>query len=659
MSEADKSPLDLTGLDFGPAWAKDKSPARDFSKEVGPREGKDRRGKGNKGPRRDNGGRQTDRRKDNRNDQRGDRRRNDRRGNDRRNQQREPRIETPAPEGFIGGVMPVEEGLDNLSKEIQGGGRTYSVFDLARVVMGARERFNVTFEAPKGTKFFRCKSNGSLWLTKEEAVRHFWQANLLDELYEQIETEVEAPKGNFSSVAKCGLSGQWLAPPNYHSYPTTVAQMHAERYAHMSLEDYKRKIRVESGEEVVAAWMETQTKKIQFRPLSAEEILTLRKTRKQEAEDALAKEAKEKKENPAKVEETPTQTEKSEQIEETETAEKSAGETEQQPENPEASPEVDADPSSKETAPEPVTEEPTTDSEAETEPEPEPLNEEASSETKPKLEEEPQTKTEQPSTSPLLLETRRDVERHFAEHHFQHIYAQVERAWVPGNVSAKLLSPGILTLLKTTVADERRYPSKLTPILCRQLSGRHLAVFKWKKKLKAGPARPHAVPDDIDLAERPQQMLAWINEHSGKTLEELWKANLPEDSNSETKRNFYHDFHWLLNQGFVILLADSTVHLAKTKAPEPAQKKKTSKTTSQNSPTAKEAKDSTSTSEEPAKKDPSPETIKEPTTEETTATEPAKTEESQQEATATKAEENPTPTEKTGEIEKTEESNEG
>ena len=178
--------------------------------------------------------RQGDRRNTNRRDQggggdrrkqggAGDRRNNDRRGNDRRQQNREPRVETPAPEGFVGGVMPVEEGLDNLSKEIQGGGRTYSVFDLARVVMGARERFNVTFEAPKGTKFFRCKSDGSLWLTKDEAVRHFWQANLLEELYELVESEVEAPKGNFTSVAKCGLSGQWLAPPNYHSYPTTVA----------------------------------------------------------------------------------------------------------------------------------------------------------------------------------------------------------------------------------------------------------------------------------------------------------------------------------------------------------------------------------------------------------------------------------------------------
>ena len=148
---------------------------------------------------------------------------------------------------------------------------------------------------------------------------------------------------------------------------------------------------------------------------------------------------------------------------------------------------------------------------------------------------------------------------------------------MPGNVQAKLVSPALLTLLKATVADERRYPSKLTPILCRQLSGRHLAVFKWKKKLKAGPARPHAVPEDIQLAERPQSILAWITENSGKNLEDLWNGILPENSDEDTKRNYYHDLHWLLNQGFVLLMADSTIHLAKAKVVETPKKKKAEK----------------------------------------------------------------------------------
>lgn len=583
MSAEDKSPLDLTGLDFGPAWAKDEKPIRDYSKEVGPREGRDRRGGG---PRRDGGrggqggGGGRDRRQgggaggnqggQNRGDndrrqsdrRQGDRRQPDRREGDRRGgreyRERPPVVD--APEGFIGSVMPVEEGLDNLSREIQAGGRTYSVFDLARVVMGARERFNVTFEAPKGKVMFRCKSDGSIWLTQEEAVQQFWRGDLIAELYEEVALEVEPPKGSFNAIAKCGLSGKWLGPPNYHSYPTAVAALHAERFSHMSLEDYKRKIRTESGEEVVAAWLDSMTKQVRFRPLSSKEILALREERKAAEEAAKA---------PAKKEvSTPVATE----TEATEATAESLTEPAPEPEEELAS-------SEKPTPPIEESAEPPS-AETETEPTEAPAPEEATAETAPDAAAEvPEaTATEEqsePAKEVTLLADRREVERHFTDHHFKHLFVEVDRAWVPGNIAAKLLSPALLTLLKETVAEERRYPSKLTPVLCRQLSGRHLAVFKWKKKLKAGPARPHAIPEDLKLADRPQQILDWIEKNSSKNLEALWKECLPEGAADELKHSYYHDLHWLLNQGYVLLMADSTVHLAKARvaATPPAKEK--------------------------------------------------------------------------------------
>jgi len=580
MSNTDDSPLDLTGLDFGPAWAKDEKPIRDYSKEVGPRKGgrgDNRRGGGGGGPRREGGGRNNDRRDNNSNKQ--DRRNNDRRGNDRRQPNRrdsdrrggngrrefrERQPEVAAPEGFTGTVMPVEEGLDNLSREIQAGGRTYSVFDLARVVMGARERFNVTFEAPKGTKMFRCKSDGSVWLTKEEAVQQFWRADLLSELYEEVETTVEAPKGNFTSISKCGLSGKLLGPPNYHSFPTTVAALHAERFAHMSLEDYKRKIRTESGEEVVNAWMESMTKQVHFRPLTSAEITANRLSRKAAEEALKAAESKDKSEESPKAD---AETEATPTAEAEPASEEVVVATEEASPAPEETPAAEATETPEQTA-EVSTENASTEETA-------PENAEASEQ------EAPEAEAEAPKEekTPLITE-RRELERHFVEHHFKHLFTEVDRAWVPGNVPGKLLSPSLLTLLKETVAEERRYPSKLTPILCRQLSGRHLAVFKWKKKLKAGPARPHAVPEAIDLAERPQQLLAWVIKNSSKKLEELWKDILPEDADETIKRNYYHDLHWLLNQGYVLLMADSSLHLAKNPTPPaPPQKKKESATT--------------------------------------------------------------------------------
>lgn len=483
-----------------------------------------------------------------------------------------------APEGFIGSVMPVEEGLDNLSREIQAGGRTYSVFDLARVVMGARERFNVTFEAPKGKVMFRCKSDGSIWLTQEEAVQQFWRADLIAELYEEVALEVEPPKGSFNAIAKCGLSGKWLGPPNYHSYPTAVAALHAERFSHLSLEDYKRKIRTESGEEVVAAWLDSMTKQVRFRPLSSKEILALREERKAAEEAAKA---------PAKKEEsTPVATEN----EPTEASEPTAESlTEPTPEAGLAAGE-EPTPPIEESAETVETPSATT----ETEPTEAPALEEPTEDTAPEVAAEspdaPATEEQvEPAKEVTLLADRREVERHFTDHHFKHLFVEVDRAWVPGNIAAKLLSPALLTLLKETVAEERRYPSKLTPVLCRQLSGRHLAVFKWKKKLKAGPARPHAVPEDLKLADRPQQILDWIEKNSGKNLEALWKECLPEGAADELKHSYYHDLHWLLNQGYVLLMADSTVHLAKARVATtpPAEDKQSAAPTEEKNAEAK------------------------------------------------------------------------
>lgn len=176
------------------------------------------------------------------------------------------------------------------------------------------------------------------------------------------------------------------------------------------------------------------------------------------------------------------------------------------------------------------------------------------------------------------MSERREVERHFQDKHFKNTFIEVEKAWVPGNTPGKSISPALLTLLKETVAEERRYPSKLTPLLCRQLSGRHLAVFKWQKKLKAGPARPHAIPHKINLAERPEKLLNWLENNSGKNLADLWKDILPADADDKIKRGYYHDLHWILNQGYALLMADGVLHLSKGRAPAPEAEQKSPET---------------------------------------------------------------------------------
>ena len=136
-----------------------------------------------------------------------------------------------------------------------------------------------------------------------------------------------------------------------------------------------------------------------------------------------------------------------------------------------------------------------------------------------------------------------------------------------------MISPGLMTLLRNTVAEEKRYPGNLASILCRQMSGRHLAVYKWKKRLHCGPARPRHVSGSMVMADRPDCLFQWVLKHPGGNIDEMWKDCLPADIDDEARHTWYHDLHWLINEGLLLLLSDGTLHAAKEQEKKPAAKK--------------------------------------------------------------------------------------
>lgn len=505
MSDSEKDPKNplndladaLSGFDLGPKWAQDTSDdslvkkyekASQREERGGDRRGggrNDRRGGGNFGGR-DGGGQR-----------RGGDRRDFKKGGQR--QRRPMREEVVAPDYLTAELMALEPGVDGLAKEIAGTGRTYSVFDLAKFVLESRDRFRVIFQSNDSDKpLYHCSKDQALFLTRSEAIDHVLKADWLPDFYNAEDVEAEAPSGNFPSVAKCGFSGEWLGPPNFHTYQTTVARLHRERFSHMSLERYKARIVIEKDEESIAAWLESMKTKIVYRVKSA-----------------APEESEEKAEEPPEEKTTATVT-----------VEEAAAEEAPQME--------------------------------------EELSEEAAIE-------ELAPAAEEGSKGELLADLAA-VQAHFLENHFDSVFKAQERGWVPGGIPAKLLSPGILTLLKSTVSEEKRYPGKLGAFLCRQFTGRHLAVFKFKGKLKSGPARPRAVPVDLKLAERPEKILAWVKENSGQTLDGLWKTCLGENPSDDDKKPWYADLHWVLNQGYVLLLEDGTLHLSKNTQPAAAPK---------------------------------------------------------------------------------------
>ena len=507
-TDSDNPLADLSSLNFGPAWARDKpkgKPRNRPESDADRKGGRSNQGGGdrrrNQGDQRGGGGRgQASGGRDNR-DFRGRGRRDDRRGRD--HQDRKP--PTPAPEGITGRVMPIEEGLDAIAKDIAATGRTHSVFDIAWLVLGGLERFHVVFESEDQT-LYRSKKDHSLWLYQKECMAHFWAKGIAKRYYDEEIVDVDPPKGNFQSVARCGMSGALIGPPNHHAYQKTLLDLHREKFSQMALDRYKSKVVMEHGEEVVQEWLDSMTKHVRWRP-------------------------------------------KSEKVE-VETAEKVTATAEV----------LGSDDSSTEVLDETCNE--TSDETARDESAP-------TEQDSPDIEE-----------TVAILDSHLEVEQHFLSHGFDLEFESGKVMSVLANVPPKMIDPGLFTLLKTIVTDERRYPGKLASILCRQMSGRHLAVFKWKKHLHCGPARPRNVSDNMVMAERPSALFHWVIANPGGNIDAMWKSLLPGDVDDEARHLWYHDLHWLINEGIVLLFSDGKLHAAKEiqkKGTKPGKSKKSGK----------------------------------------------------------------------------------
>lgn len=432
----------LSAFDLGPSWARDEAPARKYDDHRGEEPG-GRRGRSGDpqrgGGRREGGGGRGDfrERRDGGGRGRGGR---DARGDGGAGERHR---EMPAPaKGVRVTIEPDPEAVKRVVKEIHHVARVYSLFDISQLLLAARERCRLHITADdRAGMMWRGRHDDSLFLTREEAVAHFWQNGPVDEFYETEETEVEAPTGNFQVVARCGISGEWLGPPNFHSYQANLRRLHRERFANMDFDRYSAKVRTERGEEAVNAWLETMKVRRRWRPKGGDDE--------------------------------------------------------------------------------------------------------------------------------SWSFDRSTVERDFSTHRFADVFEEVREARLPGNVPGFHLSSGILAAVKLAGNHARRHPAMLIPTICKMLESEHLAVFKKQGKLFSGPARPHPLPADAVLSERPRQVVEWLDQHPEAKLKELWAALLPEET-PEPPKEWLVDLFWLLTQGHVLLFSDDTLVLPKRKAAQAA-----------------------------------------------------------------------------------------
>jgi hypothetical protein len=111
-------------------------------------------------------------------------------------------------------------------------------------------------------------------LSEDEAVAHVLKVHFAT-FYQAERTATEPPKGKYTFVAQCGMSGKILGPPNHHDYQNQLRKLHAERFSRMPFDAFKSRVKIVRDEEVVKKWVEEQSFTTEYTCLNVPEPLKL------------------------------------------------------------------------------------------------------------------------------------------------------------------------------------------------------------------------------------------------------------------------------------------------------------------------------------------------------------------------------------------------
>jgi hypothetical protein len=279
MSSISEMDLDLEKL-FQPAWAQEKPAGNRYEKFAGEPAGRDDRNReGRRGsPHGDSFGARRDSRPRS-GSKFGSGKKDFPRRDDRSERRERPEPPPPLPEIAVT-FLPGENGVESLARQIKMTGRCYPLFQIAQLVLEKPERYSVQLAVKKKSDgaiaqhLFVCALDDTPWLSEDEAIAHVLK-NHFATFYQAERTATEPPKGTYTFVAQCGLSGVILGPPNYHDYQNQLRKLHAGRFARMPFDAFKSRVKIVKDEAVVKKWIEEQSSKTEYVVLNVPEPLKL------------------------------------------------------------------------------------------------------------------------------------------------------------------------------------------------------------------------------------------------------------------------------------------------------------------------------------------------------------------------------------------------
>lgn len=121
-----------------------------------------------------------------------------------------------------------------------------------------------------------------------------------------------------------------------------------------------------------------------------------------------------------------------------------------------------------------------------------------------------------------------EMEAHFRKHHAGDVIRVVRDITVPGNIPGRMLAPPLLSLLRSEVERQQRFPMELVQDLCRDLERAGLRFFKKDRKTTfVSRNRPHFLGDDVVLGDRVRSIVEMVRANPGITYTRLVSTLAP------------------------------------------------------------------------------------------------------------------------------------
>lgn len=192
----------------------------------------------------------------------------------------ERREQAPRLPEFNVNLMPDEKGVEMIARQIKLTGRSYPLFNIAQLVLKKPDRFHLKISPVRKSDgkpaqlLWVCSLDDSVWLSEADAIQRVFD-KYFDTFYKPEQIPIDAPKGVYTFVAQCGMSGVILGPPNYHDYQTKLRRLHAERFPRLPFEAFKARVKIVRDEAVVKKWIEQQSFRTEYTCLNLPEPMKL------------------------------------------------------------------------------------------------------------------------------------------------------------------------------------------------------------------------------------------------------------------------------------------------------------------------------------------------------------------------------------------------